>query len=135
MGLRAAAADSPLSGFTLTPAIHIHDRSTAVTGPELRQLRDDLGEAIGKSLSAGDMAKLCGLEPGKGADMIRRWEVTGPSGPAGELLKILAMASDRHPILDNFNVFDRFDIAEKERPARRQAFRESMRDEIRRRLG
>jgi hypothetical protein len=105
-----------------------------LTGPELRQLRDDLGEAIGKSLAAGDMAKLCGLEPGKGADMIRRWEITGPSGPAAELLKILAMASDRHPILDNFNVFDRFNIAESERPARRQAFRESMRNEIRRRL-
>jgi len=81
------------------------------------------------------MAKLCGLEPGKGADTIRRWEVTGPSGPAAELLKILAMASDRHPILDNFNVFDRFDIAEKDRAARRQAFRENMRNEIRRRLG
>jgi hypothetical protein len=106
-----------------------------VTGPELRQLRDDLGEAIGKSLAAADMAKLCGLEPGKGADMIRRWEVAGPIGPAAELLKILAMASDRHPILDNFNVFDRFNIAEKDRPARRHAFRESMRDEIRRRLG
>jgi hypothetical protein len=106
-----------------------------LTGPELKQLRNDLGEAIGKSLSAADMAKLCGLEPGKGADMIRRWEVSGPSGPAGELLRILAMASDRHPILDNFNVFDRFNIAEAERPARRQAFRESMRDEIRRRLG
>ena len=106
-----------------------------MTGPELRQLRDDLGEAIGTSLSVHDMAKLCGLEPGKGADMVRRWEVTGPSGPAGELLKILAMASDRHPILDNFNVFDRYNIAEKDRPARRHAFRESMRDEIRRRLG
>jgi hypothetical protein len=131
------AADSPWSGFRIYAyASHsLHERSTALTGPELRQLRDDLGEAIGKSLSAGDMAKLCGLEPGKGADMIRRWEVTGPSGPAAELLKILAMASDRHPILDNFNVFDRFNIAEAERPARRQAFRESMRAEVRRRLG
>jgi hypothetical protein len=135
LSLSEGAADSPLSGFTPTPSTRIHDRSTAVTGPELRQLRDDLGEAIGKSLSAADMAKLCGLEPGKGADTIRRWEVAGPSGPAAELLKILAMASDRHPILDNFNVFDRFNIAEKDRPARRQAFRESMRDEIRRRLG
>jgi hypothetical protein len=106
-----------------------------LTGPELRQLREDLCDAIGRSLSAADMAKLCGLAPGKGADMIRRWEVSGPSGPAAELLRILAMASDRHPILDNFNVFERFDIAEAERPARRQAFRESMRDDIRRRLG
>jgi hypothetical protein len=106
-----------------------------LTGPELRQLREDLGDAIGRGLTAADLAKLCGLAPGKGADMIRRWEVSGPSGPAAELLRILAMASDRHPILDNFNVFDRFDIAEAERPARRQAFRESMRDDIRRRLG
>jgi hypothetical protein len=106
-----------------------------MTGPELRQLREDLGDAIGRSLSAADMAKLCGLAPGDGADTIRRWEVTGPSGPAAELLRILAMASDRHPILENFNVFDRFNIDEKERPARREAFREQMRDEVRRRLG
>jgi len=106
-----------------------------VTGPELRQLRVDLGDAIGRSLSAADMAKLCGLAPNNGADMIRRWEVTGPSGPAAELLRMLAMASDRHPILQNFNVFDRFNIPENERPARRQEFREKMRDELRRRLG
>jgi hypothetical protein len=60
---------------------------------------------------------------------------TRGSGPAAELLRILAMASDRHPILENFNVFDRFNIDEKERPARREAFREKMRDEVRRRLG
>jgi hypothetical protein len=34
-----------------------------------------------------------------------------------------------------FNVFDRHDVPEKERPARRQAFREQMRDDVRRRLG
>ena len=107
----------------------------AVTGPELRQLRNDLGEAIGKSLSAAEMAKLCGLPPSSGADTIRRWEVSGPSGPAAKLLGILAMASDRHPILENFNVFDRFNIPEHERPARREEFREKMRDEVRERLG
>jgi hypothetical protein len=105
-----------------------------VTGPELKQLRNDLGEAIGRSLSVADMAKLCGLAPHDGADTIRRWEVRGPSGPAGELLRILAMASDRHPILENFNTFDRYNIDEKDRPARREAFRESMRNEVRRRL-
>jgi hypothetical protein len=105
-----------------------------MTGPELRQLREDLGEAIGSPLSARDMAKLCGLPPGNGGDTIRRWEVSGPSGPAGELLRILAMASDRHPILENFNVFDRFNIREEDRPARRAEFRENMRNEIRRRL-
>jgi hypothetical protein len=110
------------------------DRSL-VTGLELKQLREDLGDAIGRSLSAAEMAKLCGLAPGNGADTIRKWEVTGPSGPAAELLRILAMASDRHPILENFNVFDRFNIDEKERPARREEFREKMRNEVRRRLG
>jgi hypothetical protein len=109
--------------------------STAVTGPELRQLRSDLGEAIGKDLSAADMAKLCSLPPGDGADTILRREITGPSGPAGELLRILAMASDRHPILENFNVFDRFNIPEHERPARREEFRQKMRNEVRERLG
>ena len=83
--------------------------------------------------SAGDLTPMLN-EPGDGADTIRRWEVTGPSGPADKLLRILAMASDRHPILENFNIFDRFDIDEKDRPARREAFREKMRDEIRRRL-
>lgn len=110
------------------------DRSQ-VTGPELKQLREDLGDAIGRSLSVAEMAKLCGLAPGNGADTIRKWEVTGPSGPAAKQLRILAMASDRHPILENFNVFDRFNIDEKERPARREEFREKMRNEIRRRLG
>jgi hypothetical protein len=106
-----------------------------VTGPELRQLRQDLSDAIDRPLAAADMAKLCGLAGGSAADTIRRWEVSGPSGPAGELLRILAMASDRHPILENFNVFDRHNIDEKERPAHREAFREKMRDEVRRRLG
>src|ERR1700737_3519213 len=106
-----------------------------MTGPELKQLRADLAEAIGKQLTAADMAKLCGLAARDGADTIRRWEAKGPSGPAAELLRILAMASDRHPILANFNVFDRFDIREHDRHARRAEFREKMRDEGRRRLG
>src|SRR3984957_15440621 len=109
-------------------------RTAAVTGPELKQLRQDLGEAIGRPLSAADMAKLCGLDQHEGADTIRRWEVTGPSGPAGKLLGILAMASDRYPILENFNTFDRWDVHERERPALREAFREKMRNEIRERL-
>jgi DNA-binding transcriptional regulator YiaG len=104
-----------------------------VTGSELKQLRKDLGEAIGRELSVADMAKLCGLPAGQ-SDTIRRWEVSGPSGPAGELLRILAMASDHYPILENFNVFDRWDVPEQERPARRAQFRDSMREEVRRRL-
>ena len=106
-----------------------------MTGSELKQIREDIGHAIGRSLSAAYMAKLCGLAPGDGPDTIRKWEVKGPSGPAAELLRILAMASDRYPILENFNVFDRFNIDEKDRPARRAEFRAKMRDEVRRRLG
>jgi len=106
-----------------------------MTGQELKQLRQDLGDAIGRPLSAADMAKLCGLEPDTGANMIRRWEVTGPAKQAAEQLRVLAMASDRHPILQNFDIFDRHDIDERDRPTRREAFREKFRDDIRRRLG
>lgn len=104
-----------------------------MTGPELRKLRNDLGSAIGRPLSATDMARLVGLPAGD-ADIIRRWEVSGPSGPAAELLRILAMASEAHPILENFNVFDRFDVREQDRPARRAEFRDNMKEEVRRRL-
>ncbi|WKA29302.1 hypothetical protein [Bradyrhizobium roseum] len=106
-----------------------------MTGAELKKLREHLGEAIGQKLSVADMAKLCGLEGPDGADTIRKWEVTGPAGPVAEFLRILSMASDRYPILDMFNVFDRHDVPAKERPARRQAFREQMRSDVRRRIG
>ncbi len=105
-----------------------------MTGPELKQLRIDLGEAIGRQLTAADMAKLCGLPRAGGADTIRRWEVRGPTGPVAERLRILAMASERYPILEKFNVFDRHDINEKERPALRAEFRNKMRAEVRERL-
>src|SRR5690349_21070197 len=59
-----------------------------VTGPEFKQLRIDLGEAIGRQLTAADMAKLCGLPQAGGADTIRRWEVTGPTGPVAKRLHI-----------------------------------------------
>ncbi len=45
------------------------------------------------------------------------------------------MASDKHPILESFNVFDRFDVREQDRPARRAEFREQMKAEVKRRLG
>ena len=106
-----------------------------MTGPELKKLREDLGEAIGHPMTVADMAKLCGLTPEDGANTIRKWEVTGPSGPVAELLRILAMASDRYPILEMFNVFDRHDVREKDRPARWQAFREQMRGDVPRRIG
>src|SRR5882724_3376053 len=104
-----------------------------MTGPELKQLRDDLGSAIGRPLSAADMARLVGLPAGSNTTILS-WEVTGPSGSAAELLRVLAMASDAHPILENFNVFDRFDVREQDRTRRRAEFREKMRAEVRRRL-
>jgi hypothetical protein len=67
-----------------------------VTGPELKQLREHL---LGRPLTPADK------------------EVTGPGHPARELFRILAMASDRYPILEMFNVFDRYDVPEKESPA------------------
>ena len=106
-----------------------------MTGPELKKLREHLGEAIGRTLSVADMAKLCGLPGPEGVVIIRKWEVSGPTGPVAELLRILAMASDHYPILDMFNVFDRHDVAVKDRPARRQAFREQMRSDVLRRIG
>ena len=135
LAARAISSHSCHSGGFRVRCVFVFMDRSLVTGLELKQLREDLGDAIGRSLSAAEMAKLCGLAPGNGADTIRKWEVTGPSGPAAELLRILAMASDRHPILENFNVFDRFNIDEKERPARREEFREKMRNEVRRRLG
>ena len=105
-----------------------------MTGPEFKQLRIDLGEAIGRSLTAADMAKLCGLPQAGGADTVRRWEVKGPTGPVAERLRVLAMASERYPILEKFNVFDRHDINEKERPVRRAEFRNKMRAEVLERL-
>lgn len=105
-----------------------------VTGKEFKQLRIDLGEAIGRPLTAADMAKLCGLPQASGADTVRRWEVRGPTGPVAERLRVLAMASERYPIPDKFNVFDRHDIDAKERPARRAELRDRMRDEVRERL-
>jgi len=106
----------------------------AVTGPELKKLREDLSEAIGRQLTPADMARLCGLSDANAATTMRKWEVTGPSSQAAELLRVLAMASDRYPILEKFNIFDRHDVAVKDRPARRQAFREQMREDVRRRL-
>jgi hypothetical protein len=106
-----------------------------VTGPELKKLRADLGEAIGQPLTVADMAKLCGLPAAGGAEKIRKWEVTGPSPKAAGLLRVLAMASERYPILEKFDIFDRHDVPVKDRPARRQAFRAQMCDDVRRRLG
>ena len=106
-----------------------------MTGSEMKQLRQHLGEAIGKKLSTTDMARLCGLPPENGPETILKWEVTGPSQAAAGLLRMLAMASDCYSILDSFNIFDRFDFDEKQRPAHREAFRAQIKHEVLRRIG
>jgi transcriptional regulator with XRE-family HTH domain len=70
-----------------------------MTGDQLKQLRKDLGEAIGRSLTVKDFAKLCGLPPECGAGTILEWEHGyGPIGPVAALLSLLSVASDHYPI-------------------------------------
>jgi hypothetical protein len=70
-----------------------------VTGPELKQLREDLGETIGRPLSVGDIAKLCGLPPETGPDTIAKWEAgAGPDGPVAALLSFVAVGCDHYPL-------------------------------------
>jgi transcriptional regulator with XRE-family HTH domain len=67
-----------------------------MTGPELKQLREDLGDAIGRRLSLADIARLCGLAPANGADTMRKWEEgEGPSGPVAALLSLIMALIDR----------------------------------------
>lgn len=70
-----------------------------MTGPELKQLREDLSDAVGRRLSVADMARLCGLAPANGADTWRKWEDgPGPSGPVAALLSVLAYAIEGRDI-------------------------------------
>ena len=63
-----------------------------MTGDQLKQLRRDLGEAIGRPLSVNDFAKLCGLPPESGGGTILEWENGyGPIGPVAALLSLLAV--------------------------------------------
>src|ERR1700683_1834244 len=70
-----------------------------MTGAQLRQIRKDLGEAIGRPLTVKDFAKLCGLPTESGGGTILEWENGyGPSGPVAVLLSMLSVASDHYPI-------------------------------------
>jgi hypothetical protein len=83
-------------------AIPIRERGgifNGMTGAQLKQLREDLGEAIGRPLTVKDFAKLCGLPPESGGGTILEWEHGyGPIGPVAALLSLLSVASDRYPI-------------------------------------
>ena len=60
------------------------------------QLREDLGEAIGR---VNQFAKLCGLRRRAAAATILEWEDGyGPIGPVTALLSLQAVASDHYPI-------------------------------------
>jgi hypothetical protein len=73
-----------------------------VTGAGLKQLREDLGEAIGRPVSVGDMAKLCGLSPETGPETIAEWEVGAvPNGPVAAMFSICSGASASPDIAAN----------------------------------
>ena len=70
-----------------------------MTGAQLKQLRKDLGEVIGRPLTVKNFATLCGLPPDSGAGTILEWENGfGPIGPVAALLSLLSVASDHYPI-------------------------------------
>lgn len=111
-----------------------------MTGPELKQLRQDLGEAIGRRLSTADMARICGLAAASGADTWRKWEDgAGPSGPVAAQMHLLQLASNEYrPGPDMLRgaamACQRFGIDFRGGVPAENIFREMMREEIRRRL-
>lgn len=113
-----------------------------MTGPDLKQLRHDLGDAIGRRLSLADMARICGLaDPERnGKDTMRKWEDgAGPSGPVAGLLSILQLASTsyevpREMMTGAFAACQRFGIDYRGGVPAAIIFREMVRAEIRRRL-
>lgn len=111
-----------------------------MTGPELKQLREDLGETIGRRLSVADMAKLCGLAPANGADTMRKWEDgAGPSGPVGAQLELLQLASTdyeipRYMLLGASAACHRFGVDFRGGVPAENIFRSMMCEEIKRRL-
>jgi hypothetical protein len=113
-----------------------------MTGDELKQLRADLGEAIGRRLSDSDMAALIGLADPKrnGKDTYRKWEDgAGPSGPVTTLLSLFRLACNSElPSPDMLRgaamACQRFGIDFRGGVPAQNIFREMMREEIRRRL-
>ena len=111
-----------------------------MTGAELKDLRHDLGDAIGRRLSVAAMAKICGLAPANGGDTWRKWEDgAGPSGPVGAQLELLRLASNsheipRHMLLGASAACHRFGVDFRGGAPAENIFREMMREEIRNRL-
>ena len=111
-----------------------------MTGPELKQLREDLGAAIGRRLSVADMAKIAGLAPANGGDTWRKWEDgAGPSGPVAALMSILRLACNSElPSPDMLRgaamACRRLGVDFQGTAPALTIFREMIREEIRRRL-
>ena len=111
-----------------------------MTGPELKDLREDLGHAIGRRLSVDDMAKVAGLAPGNGAETWRKWEDgAGPSGPVAALMSIFRLACNSElPSPDMLRgaamASRRLGIDFRGGVTATAIFREMIREEIRRRL-
>ena len=70
-----------------------------MTGPELKQLRGHLGDAIGRRLSLADMAKIAGLAPANLAQA-GGWGRPERSG-RGSLIYLPARLQFRAPITGN----------------------------------
>ena len=109
-----------------------------MTGPEPKDLRQHLGETIGRRLSVADMAKLVGLAPANGADTWRKLEDgAGPSGPVATLMSILRLACERpSPEMQRGAAMacQRYGIDFRGGAPAEDIFREMIREEIRRRL-
>jgi hypothetical protein len=111
-----------------------------MTGDELKDLREELGHAIGRRLSTADMAKIVGLAPANGADTWRKWEAgAGPSGPVAAQLELLQLACQGvNPGPDMLRgaamACQRFGVDFKGGSVATGIIREMLREEIRRRL-
>ena len=80
---------------------------TASSGSRRRDRPAPIGRRHGETMRAGTEGRRR-YDPPVGGLRAQR--------ACRQAVGILAMASDRHPILDNFNIFDRWDVDEKERP-------------------
>jgi len=111
-----------------------------MTGAELKQARNDIGEAVGRRLSTADMARICGLAPNNGADTWRKWEDgAGPSGPVAAQLSLLRLASRSYEVPGHmrdgaFAACQRFSVDYRGGVPAENIFREMIIAEIRNRL-
>lgn len=56
---------------------------------EVHNIREALGSAIGEKISTRDFGMALGLSPDNASRSVRRWENTGPTGPAAVAMRYL----------------------------------------------